>query len=360
MPDRRAGPPHEPLRKETFMEYQLKQIAERIEGRLRGDGEKVIRGIAPFDIAGNDQITFAEAPKYIKRIHECSAGAVIVPDEAAEVSGNLVLVKNPKVGFARAIELFHPPAAPFKGISERAVIGPRFRSGREAAVAPLAYIGEEVTIGDRAVCHPGVVLGDGVIVGDDVQIYPNVTIRENCRIGNRVILHAGVVIGSDGFGFAPDNRSYYKIPQVGLVQVDDDVEIGANTTVDRATLGKTWIQRGVKIDNLVHVGHNVTVGEDSVLVAQVVVGGSTTIGKHVIIAGGAAIADHITIGDGAVIGPRAGVGKPVAAGDVVSGVPHMPHRTWLRVHRVLPELPAIKKKVLQLEKQLQQVPGGDR
>jgi UDP-3-O-[3-hydroxymyristoyl] glucosamine N-acyltransferase len=210
------------------------------------------------------------------------------------------------------------------------------------------------------VCHPGAVVGDGVIIGDDVQIHPNVTIHEKCRIGNRVILHAGVVVGSDGFGFAPDDGTYFKIPQVGLVQVDDDVEIGANSTVDRATLGKTWIQRGVKIDNLVHIGHNVTVGEDAVLVAGVIIGGSTTIGKHAIIAGGAAIADHVAIGDGAIIGPRAGVGKPVAPGDVVSGAPHMPHRTWLRVHRVLPELPAIKKKVRQLEKQLQQLLGTVR
>jgi UDP-3-O-[3-hydroxymyristoyl] glucosamine N-acyltransferase len=342
------------------MQYQLKQIAERIGGQLSGAGKKIIRGIAPFDIAGNDQITFAEAPKYIKRIPESRAGAVIVPADVAEVSGNLVRVKNPKVGFAKALELFHPSATAFEGISPQAVIGHQLRCGRQAAIAPLACIGNEVTIGDRLVCHPGVVIGDGVIIGDDVQIYPNVTIRENCRIGNRVILHAGVVVGSDGFGFAPDDGSYCKIPQVGFVQVDDDVEIGANTTVDRATPGKTWIQRGVKIDNLVHIGHNVTVGEDSVLVAQVIAGGSTTIGKHVIIAGATAIADHLTIGDGAIIGPCSGVGKPIAAGDIVSGAPHMPHRTWLRVHRVFPELPAIQKKVRQLEKQLQQLLVEDR
>ncbi len=342
------------------MEMQLKQIAERIAGRLRGDGEKIIRGIAPFDTAGKDQITFAEAPRYIKRIHETSAGAVIVPEDVAGISGDLVLVKNPKVGFAKTIELFHPPVTPFDGISPQAVIGRGFHCGSHAAIAPLACIGEEVTVGDRVICHPGAVIGDGVIIGDDVQIYPNVTIRENCRIGSRVILHAGVVVGSDGFGFAPVEGAYCKIPQVGIVQVDDDVEIGANTTVDRATLGKTWIQRGVKIDNLVQIGHNVTVGEDTVIIAGVIIGGSTTIGKHVIIAGGAAVADHIFIGDGAIIGPLTGVGKPVAAGDVVSGAPHMPHRTWLRVHRVFPELPAINKKVRQLEKQLQQLLGKDR
>jgi UDP-3-O-[3-hydroxymyristoyl] glucosamine N-acyltransferase len=339
------------------VQYQLKHIAERIGGQLRGDGEKVIRGIAPFDVAGDDQITIAEAPKQIKQIGESSAGAVIVPAEVTEASANLVLMQNPKIGFAKAIELFHPSATPFEGISPQAVIGDHFHCGRQAAIAPQVCIGANVMVGDRLVCHPGAVIGDGVIIGDDVQIYPNVTVRENCRIGNRVILHAGVVVGSDGFGFAPTDRSYYKIPQVGFVQVDDDVEIGANTTIDRATLGKTWIQRGVKIDNLVHIGHNVTVGEDSVLVAQVIVGGSTTIGRHVIIAGGAAIADHITIGDNAVIGPRSGVGKPVAPGDIVSGAPHMPHRTWLRVYRVLPELPAIKKKVRQLEKQLQPLRG---
>ena len=342
------------------MEKRLKQVAEHIEGTLKGDGEKVIRGIAPFEIAGDDQITFAEAPRYIRRIPTANAGAVIVPADVTDITGNLILVENPKVGFARALALFHPPEKMFGGISPQAVIGRRFQCGHDAAVAPLACIGKDVTVGDRLVCHPGAVIGDGVIIGDDVQIHSHVTIREKCRIGNRVILHDGVVVGSDGFGFAPDEGTYFKIPQVGFVQIDDDVEIGANSTVDRATLGKTWIQRGVKIDNLVHIGHNVTVGEDSVLVAGVLVGGSTTIGKHAIIAGGAAIADHIHIGDGAIIGPCAGVGKPIAPGDVVSGAPHMPHRTWLRVHRVLPELPAIKKKVRQLEKQLQQLMGTVR
>ena len=342
------------------MEMLLKQIAENINGQLRGDGEKVIRGIAPFDTAGRDQITFAEAPKNIKKIHESSAGAVIVPVDVTDTPGNLVLVENPKVGFAKTLALFHPPEPMFEGISSQAVIGDRFQCGRDAAIAPLACIGKDVTVGDRVICHPGVVIEDGVIIGDDVLIYPNVTIRENCRLGSRVILHAGAVVGSDGFGFAPDEGSYFKIPQVGFVQIDDDVEIGANSTIDRATLGKTWIQRGVKIDNLVHIGHNVTVGEDSVLVGGVLVGGSTTVGSQVIIAGGAAIADHVTIADGAIIGPMSGVGKPVAAGDVVSGAPHMPHRTWLRVHRVFPELPAIKKKILQLEKQLQPLLGKDR
>ncbi len=341
------------------MEIPLKLIAERIGGRFRGNGEKIIRGIAPFESAAGDQITFAEAPKYLKRLHESSAGAIIVPTDAPEFAGNLVLVSNPKVGFAKVLELFQPAVTPFEGISSRAVVGRQFSCGRDATIAPLTSIGKDVTVGDRIICHPGVTIGDGVIIGDDVQIYPNVTIRENCRIGSRVILHSGVVIGSDGFGFAPDGGSYHKIPQVGFVQVDDDVEIGANTVVDRATLGKTWIQRGVKIDNLVHVGHNVTVGEDTVLVAGVLIGGSTTIGKHVIIAGAAAIADHITVGDGAIIGPMSGVGKPIAAGDVVSGAPHMPHRIWLRVHQVFPELPAIKKKVRQLEKQLQQLLGED-
>ena len=342
------------------MEMQLKQIAERIGGRLKGDGEKIIRGVAPFENAGGDQITFAEAPKYLKSLQTCEAGAVIVPTDVAGTAVNLVVVNNPKVGFAKVLELFHPPVAPFSGISPQAVIGNQFRCGQQAAIAPLVFIGDNVLVGDRVTCHPGVVIGNGVIIGDDVQIYPNVTIRENCRIGNRVVLHAGVVIGADGFGFAPDGGSYYKIPQVGFVQIDDDVEIGSSTTVDRATLGKTWIQQGVKIDNQVHVGHNVTVGENSVLVAGVIIGGSTVIGKHVIIAGGAAIADHLTIGDGAIIGPTAGVGKPIAPGDVVSGAPHMPHRVWLRVHQVVPELPAIKKTVRRLEKQLQELSGKDR
>jgi UDP-3-O-[3-hydroxymyristoyl] glucosamine N-acyltransferase len=193
-------------------------------------------------------------------------------------------------------------------------------------------------------------------MGDGVVIYPNVTIQARCVVGNRVIIHAGTVIGSDGFGFVPDGKCYHKIPHTGIVQIDDDVEIGANNTIDRGTFGKTHIGRGVKTDNLVHIAHNVRVGENTVLVAQVGIAGSVTIGKNATLAGQVGVAGHLTIGDGAIIGPQTGVGKPVPNGQIVSsGIPEMPHRMWLRVQRMIPKLPELGKRLAGLEKKFKRL-----
>ena len=195
-------------------------------------------------------------------------------------------------------------------------------------------------------------IGDDVEIGDDTEVFPNVTIFERCKIGNRVIIHSGTVIGSDGFGFAPDGEAYYKIPQIGIVQIDDDVEIGACNTIDRASFGKTWIQKGVKTDNLVQIAHNVIVGENSILVAQVGISGSATIGRHAIIAGQAGISGHLSIGDGVIIGPQSGVVRSVPNGKVVSGAPERPHRQHVRIQHIITRLPQIKKKLDTLEKRL--------
>jgi len=205
-----------------------------------------------------------------------------------------------------------------------------------------------------------VVIGDNVVIGNDVMIYPNVTVLDRCTIGNRVIIHAGTVIGSDGFGFAPDGKKYYKVPHTGIVRIDDDVEIGAGNTIDRATFGKTWIKSGVKTDNLVHIAHNVTVGENSVLVAQVAIGGSVSIGKNVILAGQAAIADHLILGDDVTVVGQSGVAKSVPSGETVSGSPAIPHRLWLRVQKILPRLPDLKKKLEDIEKRLKRIERLER
>jgi UDP-3-O-[3-hydroxymyristoyl] glucosamine N-acyltransferase len=207
-------------------------------------------------------------------------------------------------------------------------------------IGAFATVGDRVTIGSDSIIQNGVFIGDDVSIGDEVVIHPNVTIMNACRIGNRVTIHPGTVIGSDGYGFVPDSGSHHKIPQIGIVQIDDDVEIGACNTIDRATFGKTWIQRGVKTDNLVHIAHNVVIGEDSLIVAQVGIAGSTQIGHHAILAGQAGISGHLSIGNHVTVGPMTGVGKPISDGEVVSsGSPSMPHRTWLRVQRVIPGLP---------------------
>ncbi|MFZ1199443.1 MAG: UDP-3-O-(3-hydroxymyristoyl)glucosamine N-acyltransferase [Desulfobacterales bacterium] len=342
------------------METSLKRLAERVGGNVKGDGDKILRGVAPFETAAADDISSADGPQFIKRLDQCGAGAVIVPEGTGHPTANLLLVANPKAAFARIIALFHPPAVSFKGISDRAVIGDGFRGGKDIAVAPSVVIGHAVDIGERAVLYPGVVLGDEVVIGADTIIYPNVVIRDRCRIGQRVIIQAGSVIGSDGYGFAPDAGTHVKIPHVGIVQIDDDVEIGAVNTIDRATFGRTWIQKGVKTDILVHIAHNVTVCENSLIVAQVGIAGSTTVGRHVILAAKAGIAGHLTLGDNCIIGPMTGIGKSVAAGEILSaGLPGLPHRQWLRLQRDLPELPELKKRLAALEKEVARQSGRD-
>jgi len=337
------------------MEIPLARVAEVIEGEVQGDAQKRIRDVAPFDEAGSDEITCAGSPKFLKRIDETDAGAVIVPRNFSMSLKNLIRVENPQVAFAKAIEIFHPHVKPEPGISPKAHVGKGFAYGKELFIAPSAVIGDNVAVGHRVRIHANVFIGDNVVIGDDAEIRPNVTILERSRIGSRVIINAGTVIGSDGFGFAPDRERYYKIPHIGIVQIDDDVEIGALNAIDRATFGKTWIQKGVKTDNLVHIAHNVTVGENSILVAQVGISGSVTIGKHAIFAGQSAVAGHLDIGDNVTVGPQAGVAKSVPNGEVLSGSVAMPHRLWLRVQRIIPRLPELQKRLLEVEKRLRKI-----
>lgn len=337
------------------MEITLAKIAQVVGGEISGDSGKIIRGAAPFEAATSDDITFARDAKFLKALDKTNAGAAIVPRQVQHSPKDIIRVDNPPLAFAKALELLYPAPKQKTGISSRAYIGENFGFGQDISIAPLAVIQDNVTLGDRVTVHSGVVIGDDVVIGNATVIYPNVTIRERCVIGNRVIIHAGSVIGSDGFGFAPDGNKYYKIPHTGIVQIDDDVEIGAGNTIDRATFGKTRISRGVKTDNLVHIAHNVTVGEDTVLVSQVGISGSVTIGKHAVLAGQAGISGHLTIGDNTTIGPQAGVAKSIPGGEVVSGSPGIPHRLWLRVQQLIPKLPEFKKKLSEIEKRLKKI-----
>jgi UDP-3-O-[3-hydroxymyristoyl] glucosamine N-acyltransferase len=332
----------------------LSKIAALVEGEIVGDSNKIISGAAPFEHAGSDEITVAASAKYLKRLGGSQAAAILVPRDTQLVDHNLVQVDNPMVAFAKVMQYFHPPDQPRSEIHPHAEIGPKFKCGQNVYIGPMVAIGGHVTIGERVWLHAGVFIGDNVSIGNDVTIYPNATILQRCIIGNRVIIHSGTVIGSEGFGFAPDGKSYHKIPHTGIVQIDDDVEIGANNAIDRGTFGKTHIGRGVKTDNLVHIAHNVIVGENTVLVAQVGISGSVTIGKNAILAGQAGIAGHLTVGDGATVGPQTGVGRPVPAGQIVSaGIPEMPHRLWLRVQRLIPKLPDFNKRLSGLEKKME-------
>ncbi len=338
------------------MKVSIAKIAGLVQGHVVGDSDLIINGVAPFEQAGAHDITVAGNAKLLKRIDDCNAAAMIVPRDTASPERNLIQVDNPMVAFAKVLQLFYPPVQPLEGIHPRAEIGREFKYGQNISIGPLVVIGHHVTVGDQVWLQPGVVIGDQVTIGNDVLIHPNVTIQERTIIGDRVIIHSGTVIGSDGFGFAPDGTTYHKLPHTGIVQIDDDVEIGANNTIDRGTFGKTHIGRGVKTDNLVHLAHNVTVGENTILVALVGISGSVTIGKNAILAGQSGVAGHLTIGDHATVGPKTGVGKPVPAGQIVSaGIPEMPHRLWLRVVRTIPKLPDISKRLLGLEKKIKSI-----
>jgi UDP-3-O-[3-hydroxymyristoyl] glucosamine N-acyltransferase len=337
------------------MELSLATIAEVVNGKIKGDKNKKICGVAPFDDASGDDITFAGTATFLKNIDETDAGAVIVPRDFQGARKNILQVDNPQLAFAMVLNLFYPPLKSEPGISSYACIGKNFVCGREASIAPFVVIGNNVTVGHGITLGAGAVIGDTVVIGNDVKIYPNVTILERCTIGNRVIIHAGTVIGSDGFGFAFDGSKYHKIPHTGSVRIDDDVEIGAGNTIDRATFGKTWIKSGVKTDNLVHIAHNVTVGENTVLVAQVGISGSVTIGRNAILAGQAGVVGHLTIGDNVTIGAQAGVAKSVLDSEIVSGSPAIPHRLWLRVQKILPRLPEVKRKLEDIEKRLKKI-----
>jgi UDP-3-O-[3-hydroxymyristoyl] glucosamine N-acyltransferase len=341
------------------MKKTLAELADYVGGTVSGNPEQRIDDAAPFEEAGPHSITLARSAKYLKGIDRIQAGAVIVPENFAKENVNLLRSPNPYAAFARIRALFHPPEQLPPGIHPSVVMGKQCNCGEDGAIGAMTVIGNHVRIGRRASIYPGVVIGDHVSIGDDVRLYPNVTILERCRLGERVTIHAGTVIGSDGFGFAPDGDIYHKIPHDGIVQIDDDVEIGANNTIDRGTFGKTHIQCGVKTDNLVHIAHNVTVGENTVLVAQVGISGSTSLGRHVVMAGQVGVAGHIHIGDGVMIGGQSGIASDVPAGEIMSGSVAMPHKTWLKVQRIMPRLPELKRQLVDMEKRLQRLEKGN-
>jgi len=333
-------------------EFRLSELADRIGARLVGGGDVPVHGIAPIESAGAGQVTFLANPKYLRFVGESRAEAIIVKDPVEGARTRFLVTDNPYLAFARAVELFHPAARPAAGISPLASLHPSARIGREVTVFPFVAVAEGATVGDRSVLHPGVFVGEGAKVGDDCLLHPNVVVYAGVRIGSRVILHAGCVIGSDGFGFAPTEKGYRKIPQVGTVEIEDDVEIGANTTIDRAALGVTRVSRGTKLDNLVQVGHNVVIGEDTVIAGQTGISGSCRIGGRVMMGGQVGVAGHLEIGDGVMVGAKTGVVSSLAASEsrAWTGIPAMPHRTWLRLAKLLPKLPELFRRVKKLER----------
>lgn len=336
-------------------DMKLSEVATLLNGTVRGDGCITITGVRGIDEAGEGDLTFVSNPKYQKKIATTKASAVIVARPPEGSDRNFLIVKDPYLALAGALSLFYPEDRPPSGISSRAVVEEGAQIDDKATVLPGAYVDRGAGIGRGVILHPGVYIGRDAVVGEDSILYPNVTVYRRCIIGKRVILHAGVVVGSDGFGFGNPGRQNFKVPQVGYVQIDDDVEIGANTAIDRGTLGRTWIQRGVKIDNLVQIAHNVVIGENSVIVAQVGISGSTKLGRSVILGGQAGIVGHITIGDGVMVAGQSGVAKDVPPGQIISGSPTMPHREWLRRQVHLGKLAELRSTVSELLKRVEEL-----
>ena len=337
------------------MEIPLKKIAQAVGGKVIGDDRLGITGIDSLGSAGPGSISFFADRRYKESLSKTNASAIIVREQTELYRGSQVVVPNPEMAYVRVAGLFARPVPRFKGISDRASIHESSRMGNNVSVYPYVYIGEDAIIGDDVVLFAGVFIGYRVKIGNRTVVYPNVSVLEDCVIGNDVIIHAGTVIGSDGFGFVQDGTSSIKIPQIGIVQIDDNVEIGANNSIDRAALGKTWIRNGVKTDNLVQVAHNVVIGEDTLVVAQAGISGSVNVGRQVIIGGQVGISDHVDIGDKAMIGSQSGIAKSVLSGEVVSGTPSMPHRLWLKTSGLIKRLPRFSERLRHLEKKLEEL-----
>jgi UDP-3-O-[3-hydroxymyristoyl] glucosamine N-acyltransferase len=307
-----------------------------------GSPDTEITGLNGIEQAGPGDLTFVANPKYSAAARSTRASAVIVAEDFPAISAAMLRAKDPYLSFARALELFHQPIRYVPGVHATAVVHPSAKIGADAHIGPYVVVGEDVEIGSGAVLLAHVVIYRGAKIGDNFFAHAHAVVRENCRIGNNVLLQNGVVIGSDGFGFAKNEEGrWHKIPQPAPVVIDDDVEVQANTCVDRASVGETRIGRGVKIDNLVQVGHGSHVGEDSLLCSQVGLAGSTEIGNKVILTGQVGVVGHCKVGDGAIVTPQSGVAHDIPAGALVSGAPAVDHKAWLKYSALLPRLPEI-------------------
>jgi UDP-3-O-[3-hydroxymyristoyl] glucosamine N-acyltransferase len=342
------------------MQLSVQDIARMIDAKVIGDENKIISGVASFEDATGNDITFASDTRFIKKLEQCRAGVIILPEQMTSQMDSsdtttYLLCANPKLSFFEMVAYFFPQKKQPPGYHPTAEIGSHFQSGNNCSVGARVIICDNVCLGNNVTVMPGVFIGDDVRIGNHVTLFPNVTLMEKTQIGNHVIIHPGTVIGSDGFGFAQDSNQHEKLVHTGYVQINNHVEIGANCTIDRGTLGRTTIGNGVKIDNLVHLAHNVQIGDHALIVAQVGVAGSTEIKNHAIIAGKAGISGHLTIGSHSIVGPMAGVHSNVQDNEIVSGAPQMPHVKWRKVVSIIARLPELRKRLFNLEKRLKDV-----
>lgn len=332
---------------------KLGKIAEQLGCELRGSAEIEISGVAGIEEAEKGELTFVSNPKYLSQIKSTHAGAIVLSPKAPPTPIPTLISENPYLTFAQAIELFYQPPEPIPGIHPTATVADTATLGENYSIGANAVIGEGVQLGDNALLHPNVVIYPYAQIGDDFLAHAHSVVREYCRIGDRVVLQNGAVVGSDGFGFAPRaDQSYYKMMQSGIAVLEDDVEVGANTCIDRSTVGETRIGQGTKLDNLVQIGHGSRVGRHTILAGQAGLAGSTRVGDHVMLGGQVGAAGHITIGDQVVATAQTGIARSVESGKMISGTPEMDSALWKRNYLLLKELPQLVDTIKRLEKEV--------
>ncbi len=351
------------------MSYSIDAIAQKITGQVIGDGKIVIESATSFDEPKARAITFISDSHHLEILEKSEIGCIIVPKQVLSSRKPLIQVENPKLAFAQVLALFHP-APSFSGeISKLASVSPSAKIGKQVTIEPFAYVGSDVILADRSVIRSHAYVDDGVVIGTETVIQPNVTIYRNTKIGSRVVIHAGAVIGADGFGFVFDGKAQVKIPQVGGVTIEDDVEIGAATAIDRATVGETRIGKGTKIDNQVQIAHNVQIGAHCAISAKCGISGSSKIGNYVVMGGGVGIADHVEVGDGVMLGAYAGVPakKKIPPKQVWFGQPARPYEEMrkqvgaqLRAAETLEEVREIKKKLAELSQEIEALKASSK
>jgi len=332
--------------------HTLRDIARAVEGQLVGSPDLVVTGVSSLAEAREGDLSYIEHDRHLRAARQSRAAAFVVSREVTGLTRPQIVASDAKYAFARIVQQFFTDPYTARGVAADVARGQDVQIGADVSIWPFVTLGDRVRIGARVTLYPGVFIGHDAVIGDDSVLYPNVTVREQCSIGRRVTIHSGTVIGSDGFGYVQYGGRQHKIPQIGSVVIEDDVELGSNVSVDRATFGETVIKRGTKVDNLVQIAHNVTIGENSILVAQVGIAGSTTVGSDVIIGGQAGLADHLEIGDRVIIAARTGVNRSLTGGQIVSGAPAIPHEISIKAHAVIPRLPELRQHVRALERRV--------
>lgn len=345
------------------MEFTAEQIASVIGGKIEGDKDAKVRTFAKIEEGVEGAISFLSNPKYTHYIYDTKSSVVIVNEDVeleGTVAPTLIRVKNAYESIAQLLQIYEASKPKKTGVSPQAYISPTAKLGKDCYLGPFACIGEGTVIGDGCQIYPHAVVGDNVKMGNGCILYPNTTVYQGCKIGNNVTLHAGSVIGADGFGFAPNADGYDKIPQIGIVTIEDNVEIGANTCVDRSTMGSTVIRKGVKLDNLVQVAHNVEIGENTVMSAQVGIAGSTKVGSWCMFGGQVGIAGHITIGDKTFLGAQSGVPGSLKGGEELIGTPPMNPRNYFKSQAIFRRLPDMYKELEALKKTIEELKSEEK